>query len=263
MRRIHRVAHHEKFVASGIYTRLDKHMRDTGAVEHWNIHEQPDGAQLIRVDVDGRAGDGRSILVEAWRSPSAEGGRIERFDMVGYGAAKDTAQVIRASYQIEADGDADSVLIGRTVNEQPRQQEHFPLPPEYVVEPNGTIFAGMGIAEASTLMSLKRLSAVTVVSSPLHFQPPSFDLFPPSLGEIVLNGIPTRETLIFGGRPVSARRYEWQNPAVPRFDAETQTGPQNIIWLDEYDVPLRCEMLWGHSTRILNQYSRRPEPIKR
>ena len=261
MRRLHRVAHHEKFVASGIYTRLDKQMRDTGTVEHWSIHEQPDGAQLIRVDVDGRAdkNSGRSILVEAWRSPQSDGGRIERFDMVGYGASKDSVQVIRASYQIEARG----VYIGRTVNEQPRQQEHFPLPSEYIVEPNGTVFAGMGVAEAATITSLKRLTAVTVVSSPLHFQPPSFELFPPSLGEIILRGIPKRETLRFGGGPVSARRYEWENPAVPRFDTETQTGPQNIIWLDEYDVPLRCEMLWGHSTRILNQYSRRPEPIKR
>lgn len=79
MRRLHVVGKQEKFVASGVY-RVYADDEPTGLVEHWSIHEVGDGAQFIRVDIDGRDVDGGSTLMEALLNPDGAFERVDRHD---------------------------------------------------------------------------------------------------------------------------------------------------------------------------------------
>lgn len=133
MRYLHPVAPHETFVASGTYR-----YEGTRLVEQWTIHELPDGAWFMRVDKDGRFADGRSELIEAWRSPA---GVIERFDITAYGAPDDAIKKVKASYTV----DEGVLYVGRTINDGERRQDELDLPEDYVLQPGGYVFFGLAL----------------------------------------------------------------------------------------------------------------------
>lgn len=82
MRYLHTVASHERWVASGTYEWVATATQQLVAMEHWTVHEHPDGARFYRVDYDARQIDGSTELVELWQSPPHEGARLERVEVL-------------------------------------------------------------------------------------------------------------------------------------------------------------------------------------
>lgn len=137
MRYLHPVAMHEVFVGSGTYRYLQNDA-PTGLVEHWTIHELPDGAWFIRVDKDGREFDGTTELLEAWRSPA---GVIERFDVVAYNHPSEPVRSVRASYTVEGQ----MLYCGRTINDSDRVHTQLELPASYILQPGAYLFFGFAL----------------------------------------------------------------------------------------------------------------------
>lgn len=97
MRYLHPVSHHERFVASGVYTTTGvgqdtaatttASAMTTVATEEWSIHLQPGGSRFIRLDcTPGISGVSASdsqehLLAEILQSPE---GIVERVDLVWF-----------------------------------------------------------------------------------------------------------------------------------------------------------------------------------
>ena len=138
MRYLHPVGISEKFVASGKYVMYTDDAPGA-TIETWSIHALPDGAQLIRVDIDYRKHGGRSFLIEAWVNPPDEdadmltgaaiASSISRLDVSAFGKPGDKFQRGRATYLF----DGDRVEIGRTLDKGERIYEEMPLLPDTVI----------------------------------------------------------------------------------------------------------------------------------
>ena len=77
MRYLHPVQAHERFLASGRY-RFFKDGERLRKTESWTIHSHPDGETFVRVDMDAREAEGKSILAEALLNSSDS---LVRFDI--------------------------------------------------------------------------------------------------------------------------------------------------------------------------------------
>lgn len=237
MRQLHPVSPHEKFVASGVYTFFRDH-RPSGLIEYWNIYELPDGSWVIRVDRDGREYDGRSVLVEAWRSWLR---RIERFDIHRYGDTEDQVKSLRGHYTFFDD----HVEVGCHINQDHHNQVELALPMNYLVRPFGEIFTGFILAQLADEEGQPR----SVFSNTLNYD----DIHAP-VGVIaqMSAGLRGKEQMDIAGRAVRARLVE-------RHFAEAQvTQGHPIAWIDEHDVLLKYQTL-DYPSLILTQYARRPD----
>jgi len=240
LRYLHPVTMKEKFVASGTYVHY-KDGVETGSVEHWSIHEQPDGAQFIRVDDDWRKLDGSSVLLEAWRSPLVDGGYVERVDISAFGPKKADVKRIKATFTV-----IDGVLeIGRTIDEQDREQFEMELPDGYILAPESLIFGGyeashLAVRPGEPMPVLSYLP--TFLNASVAFRPTMYYQSARFIAD---------ETLTLGDTTYEARRYAQLNP---------KTGETLILWVDKYDVLLRYTAQDEAYHAILTQYSRRPDP---
>lgn len=214
MRRLHAVTLNERFLASGIY-------RSSAAVESWSLHTLPDGAQLIRVDRDGRAGDGRSLLIEAWRSPDSH---VERFDLHAYGRPDDVVQALRAHCTIFDD----YAELGQAINGGERIDQEVPLPAGSLVNPGVRALLG------HLAVKLVTKGSVPVLAVDVSYAGPS------AMGAQLVSAArsTTTDKLIVAHQPVSVQRYSYA-----RAD----------LWLDERQVVIRMGDV------SLTQYARSPE----
>lgn len=212
MRYLHPVAPHERFVASGTYRYSNSRL-----LEHWTIHELPDGAWFMRVDKDGRFEDGRSELIEAWRSPD---GAIERFDITAHGAPADAIKQVKASYTVD-----DGVLyVGRTINNGERHQEELELPQDYVMQPGAYVFFGLALPALVARAPLPMISRYGFTEQP-------DDAFKAGVMHPTLTFYGEDEVTVDGkARP--ARRY------MAGTRGETSTDWHNY-WIDAHDIFLR------------------------
>lgn len=140
MRYLHAVGLAEKLLSSGVYVGADGQ-----PVEAWSIHVLPDGAWLVRVDRVVRA-----MLIEGWRAPDDEGGRIERLD-----AFRLSTPTIRATLQ--RGDEAGALEHGRGVGRQGRQQTTLDAAPDSVLVLPGILGAGLAITQlndAADVLSL-------------------------------------------------------------------------------------------------------------
>lgn len=225
MRYLHPIAAHEKFIASGTY-HYTHGGDETRLVEHWTIHELPDGAWFMRVDKDGRFHDKRSVLIEAWRSP---GGTLERYDVVAYGAPGEPIGIMRVTVTVE-----DGVLyVGRTLNNSTRTNDEIPLPDAYVLHPGGLVFVGAALPGLSAFPPAALVAQGGFADEPdaafravLTDPDASFD------GE---------QTATIDGKSLAARKYTLNNAA---------------YWVDAHDIPLWQES--GAWTAQLTRYAHRP-----
>lgn len=240
MRYLHPVGIQERFVASGIYI----HYQDgnpTGTVEHWSIHEMPDGAQKIRVDDDWRETDGSSVLIEAWRSPYAEGGRIERFDLHAFGGKNDPIKEVRATFQFFGD----HAEIGHTVNNGTRQQLEIDLPQDYIVAPESLIFGGFEVAMLAVNPGYQFpvVSYLpTFYSAATTFRPTVYEQSAVFLRD---------ESISIDVHTYAAHCFEQYSPS------SDQKFP---LWTDEHDILLKFISADQRHSAILTRYARRVEP---
>ena len=239
MRYLHKVNQHEKFVASGIYI----HQQDgkaTGTIEHWSIHEQPDGAQFIRVDDDWRKYDGSSVLLEAWRSPYVDGGYIERVDINAFAPKNAEIKQVRVTYTINET----HLEIGRTIDNNERGFFDLALPESYILSPESLIFGGLEVVELS-LRSGEEFPVIsylpTFLNDTISFRP----VVHQQSAHFLKN-----DTITVDGKALQARCFEQLSSA---------NDEKLLLWIDDNDILLQYKSGDGRHSAILSQYSRRRE----
>lgn len=83
MRTIHDIHDYEEKVVEGTYT----YPMADGKLENWTVHRLPDGALVLRADVDGREATGESVLVHVLHAPDGGVDRLQaRVEMPGWKA---------------------------------------------------------------------------------------------------------------------------------------------------------------------------------
>lgn len=139
MRYLHPVQRHEKFAASGRY-RFFRNGQELRKTEAWAIHVHPDGETFIRVDVDSRLEDGKSILMEALQNTENE---LVRFD-IHYDSARFEGGIktLRATYSM-AEG---RMQIGYAMNEANREYLEINLPASTLIDIPLLVLRGRTIA---------------------------------------------------------------------------------------------------------------------
>lgn len=192
VRYIHSVAPHESFVASGTYVFYENDI-PSGLVEHWSIHELPDGAWFMRVDRDGRTFDGRSELIEAWRNPQ---GVIERFDLFAFGAPTDSIKHVEASYMLTDD---QKIMVGRRFNHGERHQMEMMLPPQHSLQPGGYIFFGLILPQIAATPPFNLVSRYSFHEDPAV-------AFSVGVAQAVVTAVPP-EPINVSGQEITANKF--------------------------------------------------------
>ena len=243
MRQIHPTSLHEKFVASGVYRDYTLNNLSPGAVEYWNVYEQPDGSRLIRVDQDGRELNARSLLTEVWVNPH---GVIERFDLFGYGSqgVKDVL-FVKATYTILEN----VVSITRSENGAASQHEEIALPAHYAIIPSSPD-AG-GFSRLLLGFAIARIAATHAQPVPTFFASHLFGEKPQQmfgeLTEISANCLEQGKILV-----------DHQAYAAKSYEIGSQPGV--LFWLDSHNVTLQLgDTSSEMGGTLLTQYARRPD----
>ena len=215
MRRLHATGLRERFVASGVYAQTG------GLQEHWSAHEVGAGALFLRVDCDGRAAGGPSLLQEALRNAD---GNFERIDQQFYAANG------RPGARLRCTRFADHFELSLE-NVDCRREEHIDMGLDFVLVPSGILLAGMALAQA-----LRLPQPVTILRMKL-----AADCFAWERSYATAS-CEDRGVIQADGHALKARRCGWSD------------SPQSF-WLDAHDVALRYEVA-GQSFH-LTHYSRR------
>lgn len=239
MRYIHPVGLNEAFVASGKYIH-HQNGQPTGAFEEWAIHQLPDGARMIRVDMDARAIRGRGTLIEAWQNPD---GRVERVDINAFGQADDEITQVRATYNLYPD----YAEIGRTLGEGPRRYDEIQLPADYVIYPGSMLFLGFAVVQTADLTMDDPKGATILTHDPqlkadTALQPETYTQTAVNLGE---------ETVTIGNKTFQAWHYE---RLIPHYDVLLPH-----LWVDKHGVLLRHDTPESSSHVTITNYARRPD----
>lgn len=242
MRYIHPPRLHEVFVASGMYT-FQFEGKPRGLVEHWTIHEQAGGAQVIRVDRDDRKDYGITTLVEAWRSPIMDGGRIERLDIFLRKDRRGLAGEVRGSYSFFGD----SMQWQLIVDGEERPNEELALPPGYVVVPPVTFFEGFARYQAA-----QQPDAVIPAAYFHHFGPINIDSLQAVVGSMRVRPVEATTRQI-NGRDIAVTRcdYDSYDPLV----WSKVWYYSGTVWVDEHGVLIEQP----EQSVTLTQYARRPD----
>ncbi|MYD08433.1 MAG: hypothetical protein F4X02_00185 [Chloroflexi bacterium] len=212
MRYLHPVQGHEEFVASGVY-RFSKDETPLDKTEAWTIHRHADGERFIRIDMDARREEGRSILAEALLDRS---GHLARFDIRYENESFDGGiRHLRASYQV-----ADERLqVGFNFNGAERQYSEVDLPADALIDIPLLIFRGETIRALASDAAKAQSIFVPMFE---HAQ-----LFPGRLQRtsesVAEDG---DEVLRLGGRAVSATRFRYRDRAA-------------LYWIDEHGVIIK------------------------
>lgn len=212
MRYLHPVQAHEQFVAGGIY-RFSKDDKALDKTETWTIHRHADGERFIRIDMDARREEGKSILSEALQNRSGELARLDiRYENASFDGG---IGQLRASYQV-VDG---RLQVGFNMNGAERQYIEVDLPPGTLFDIPLLIFRGETIRAIAKNMAEQQSIFVPMFE---HAQ-----LFP---GTLQNSSAPIAEdgddVLILGKQRVSARRYRYRDRAA-------------LYWIDERGVVIK------------------------
>jgi hypothetical protein len=240
MRQIRPVGFHEKFVASGVYTYYNENGLERAISDNWSIHQLPDGSQKVRVDWETRE-DFWIDLIDALLTSQQSVKQIERFEISAYTTDWSSAR-IKANFIFFED----HVEVGRTYNDDPRENEEVNLPSEYVVYPGTCIFLGFAISQAA----LKNMDEVTIIGC-----------YPWMDDHSAIRVMVSKWSVISAGYDIL--EIVGHNHDVRRYEQHISSEDIGIYWLDSYDVLLRAETRRSGrllSYVVLTQYARRPEP---
>ncbi|MCY3977662.1 MAG: hypothetical protein OXG23_06150 [Chloroflexi bacterium] len=199
MRYLHPVQAHERFQASGRY-RFFKNGELLRKTESWAIHSHPDGERFVRVDMDARAEEGKSILAEALLTSCDS---LVRFD-IRYENARFEGGVkhLRATYQL-----ADERLqVGFSMNGDQRKYIEADVPQQALIDIPLLVFRGRAIMRLA-----QRCKDGTAVYVPMfeHAQ-----LFPGVLRNAALPvEYVGEDKVLVGKRPIPTRRYRYLDKA--------------------------------------------------
>ena len=233
MRYLHPVQKHEKFIASGRY-RFFRNGQQLRKTEAWTIHEHPDGETFIRIDVDSRFEDGKSILVEALHSTANE---PVRFD-IHYDSAKFEGGVktLRAAYSM-ADG---RMQVGYAMNGAKREYVEIDLPASALIDMPLLVFRGRTIA------AMARRG-----DKPIPVFVPAFEhaqLFPGIAATVESQVEYVADDLIsIGNRQIETRRYRYADRAAS-------------YWIDRHGTVIKRVSAFKQQEFVvsISNYARQP-----
>ena len=212
MRYLHPVQAHERYLSSGSY-RFHKDGERLRKNETWTVHGHPDGETFVRVDMDAREEEGKSILLEALQSVRGE---IVRFD-VRYENEnfEGGVRTLRATYQLMSG----RLQVGFSMNGAERLYAEVALPAGVLLDIPLLIFRGRVIP-----------AMANAGGSDVQIFVPMFEhaqLFPGTLqsvkSPVEYAGVDVVET---GGRETPARRYRYRDRAA-------------AYWIDANDVVVK------------------------
>ena len=200
MRYLHPVQAHERFLASGCYRffRNGELLRKT---ESWTIHSHPDGEKFVRVDMDARETEGKSILAEALLSSCDSLVRLDiRYDNDRFeGGIKS----LRATFQL-AD---DRMQGGFSMNGDERKYVEVTLPRQVLVDIPLLVFRGRAVMRLA-----RRRKEEIAVYVPMfeHAQ------LCPGVVQNIVSSVEYMgdDEVLVGRRPTPARRFRYIDKAV-------------------------------------------------
>ena len=212
MRYLHPVQAHERFLASGTY-RFSKNGELLAKSESWAIHAHPDGERFVRVDVDARRAEGKSILAEALYDDE---NTIVRFDIryendnFQYGI-----KTLRATYQRACE----RLQIGYSMNGDERKYTEVVLPAGAIIDIPMLVFRGPTIRELA-----ERSSGDIFVYVPMfeHAQ------LCPGLLRQVASPVERLgdDTVFLGKHAIAASCFRYRDKAV-------------TYWIDQHDLIIK------------------------
>ena len=212
MRYLHPVQAHERFLSSGCY-RFAKNGQALAKTESWTIHAHPDGEKFVRVDMDARREEGKSILAEALLDHKDA---LVRFD-VRYENTQFEGGIkhLRATY-LRTD---ERLQIGYSLNGEERKYIEVDLPDVALIDLPLLVFRG------STIKALaERPTGLIAVFVPMfeHAQ-----LFPGVLRQVAS---PVErvgdDTVFIGKRAIQASRFRYRDQAMS-------------YWIDQHDLIIK------------------------
>jgi len=209
MRYLHPVQAHERFLASGSY-RFSKNGETLAKAESWTMHLHRDGEKFVRVDVDARREEGKSILAEALLNSS---NCLVRFD-IRYENDRFEGGIkhLRATYQLADEG----MQIGYNMNGDERRYSEVELPADALIDIPLLVFRG------STIKAMAERSAGSIPVYATTFE--HGQLFPGVLQNVVSPVEYLGEDLLsLGTGVIAARRYRYRDRAAS-------------YWIDQHDL---------------------------
>lgn len=226
----------ERFLASGVYTHYQQG-EPTGFYQRWTIHRQLDGTERARIHMDGRAADGRDILLEFVRRITDNVGFIDQCEVHAMGTAQDAVKAVQAAYQFEPD----HVRIGRVIDGNPIPEERLDLPEGYVVRLASLLLTGYAVAD----MSMRNGKDVPVVAySPQFKDEKAFSLHVYNQSAQFLKN----DMITIDGKLLKSRLYKrW-----------VSDNPETVfnVWLDDFEIPLKQADGDGYRRFTLTEYKR-------
>ena len=200
MRYLHPVQAHERFLASGCY-RFAKNGATLRKTESWAMHGHADGETFVRVDLDARAEEGKSMLLEALFS---QDGALARLD-IRYENERFEGGVkrLRATYQVAAG----RLQIGYSMNGGEREYTEADLPGGALIDVPLLVFRGRAIRKMAA-----RFDGALSIYVPMFENAP---LFPGVLQRVAspVEDIGT-DVLLLGEREIPTRRYRYIDRAL-------------------------------------------------
>lgn len=212
MRYLHPVQAHERFYASGRY-RFVKNGEALAKRESWAIHQHPDGEKFVRVDMDARREDGKSILLEALLDREDALVRLDiRYENASFeGGVKQLGATFQAADE--------QLQVGYSMNGDRRKYVEVELPRGALIDIPLLAFRGRCIS---------KLAAGGQNRMPVYV--PMFEnaqLFPGVLQGVVSPvELVGADMVLLGRREIPARRYRYRDKAVS-------------YWIDEHDIIVR------------------------
>ena len=231
MRYLHPVGIHEAFVASGSYVKMRDDTLISGWLEEWSIHQQPDKANLIRVDLSDRASR-LSMIIEAWVSPPQEGRRIERLDISAYGGPDSPVKYIRATYTFSDD----TVAISSKRDGDAHYRE-VALPATAVPYVETAFFTGWTAAKVTTHDTP---TLVTTIAADIT-----------TLGETPHMVTWSSTTNIAASLQLGSRVYQARQINLIRAGT-----PLPSLWIDEHGILLKQPLVEDDAAIVLKDYAR-------
>ncbi len=205
MRRLHKVAQNEVFVASGDY-RTWREGVQLKLSEKFAIHELQGGAFLYRVDEDGRDEDGLTILSEALINPERQ---FERFNVQSYNPQDSEVKNFKADYTFNPD----YVQIGRQIQSEDREYEEFDLMKGAQVYIKQTLYTGLTI------------NHILANKGKAHVFAPQLISVEQNLLQKIIVEEQAAESLKIGHRNIETRKF--------------QIADDVFYWLDNHDIPVQ------------------------
>ncbi|MCY3914808.1 MAG: hypothetical protein OXG49_02225 [Chloroflexi bacterium] len=209
MRYLHPIQAHERFLASGCY-RFGKNGQTLVKTESWTLHAHPDGEKFVRVDMDARQEEGKSLLAEALLDIKSA---LVRFD-IRYESDQFEGGIkhLRATYQ-RAD---ERLQIGYRLNRDERKYIEVDLPDDALIDLPLLVFRGR---------TIKALAERSIGLIPIYV--PMFEhaqLFPGVLRRVAS---PVEragdDTVFIGKRAINVGRFRYRDQAVS-------------YWIDQHDL---------------------------